>query len=312
MTENSRKKVCILGAGAMGCLYGGLLAENPSLDVCLVARNEEKAAFLEKQGILLTEGNCQRRIPVRCIASGKCTFTPDYVIVLVKAHETQASFHGNRALFTDRTFVLTLQNGLGGAQFLQEKISPGLFAAGISRHNSTLLGAGKILHGGSGLTLAGAFSPEGKECVEAFLELFRSSGIAAEESTDISRTLWEKLLVNLALNPLTMLYQVKNGQIAEEESLRREAALLVREALTVARAEGISPGTDEEVLAHVFQVAHSTAQGTSSMLQDFLRKKKTEVDAINGAVIALAEKHHLAVPCNRRIVSQVHEAEKNF
>lgn len=296
----------------MGCLYGGLLAENPSLDVCLVARDEEKASFLEKQGILLTEGNCQRRIPVRSIPSGKCTFAPDHVIVLVKAHETRSAFYENRTLFTDRTFVLTLQNGLGGAQFLREKISPRLFAAGISRHNSTLLGPGSILHGGSGLTLAGAFSPEGEECVQAFLELFRKSGIPTEAVADVRKALWEKLFVNLALNPLTMLYKVKNGKIAEDGALRREASLLVREALTVARAEGIRTGSEEEVLLHVFNVARATAQGCSSMLQDFLRGRKSEIDAINGAVVALAEKHGLEVPCNRRIVARVHEAEKDF
>ena len=308
--DREKKKVCILGAGALGCLYGGLLSENPALDVCLIARNGEKAAFLENQGILLTEKGVERRIPVRCFASGDVIGEPDFVIVLVKAHETEGAFSANRRLFSDRTFVLTLQNGLGGADFLRRNLPVHLFAAGISRHNSTLLAPGRILHGGEGQTVLGAFSPEGETCAGHFLALFRSSSIAAEKSAHIQRTLWEKLFVNLALNPLTMLHRVKNGRIAEDASLRREAAFLVEEALAVARAEGIETGTLQEEMDRVCRVALATGKGTSSMLQDRLCGKKTEIDALNGMVVLLAEKHQINVPHNRQIIALVHEAEQ--
>lgn len=304
-----KKKVCILGSGAMGCLYGGALASDPSLDVWFIARDEKKSSFLNEQGITILEEGMEKKIPVRSFPSGDGFFEPDYLLVFVKAHQTADAFRENRSLFTDHTRVLTLQNGLGGSEFFKEHVDHSLLSAGISNHNSTLLSPGRILHGGRGRSILGELFPEGKACAREFALLFRNSFIPVEYSSDIRRSIWEKLLVNLAINPLTMLYQVKNGQILQQESLRNEAEVLVKEALCIAAAEGIK-FEEEEALTHVFQVAEATSEGRSSMLQDRLLGRKTEIDAINGAVIALARKHGIALPHNDRIVSLVHEVEE--
>lgn len=310
MSDRQKKKVCILGAGAMGCLYGSALLSDPALDVYFIAGDEQKAAFLNTHGITLLENGTEKTFPVQCVPSGGlCGFEPDYVLVFVKAHQTEKAFCANRTLFTDHTRVLTLQNGLGGSGFLKEHVNHSLLAAGISDHNSTLLAPGRILHGGSGRSILGELFPEGKSCALEFTELFRNSPIPMEYSSDICRCIWEKLLVNLAINPLTMLYQVNNGEILQQEILYREAEALVKEALLVAEAEGIVL-EEEEALSHVFAVAQATSAGRSSMLQDRLLGRKTEIDAINGAVTDLARKHHIAVPHHDRIVSLVHEAEK--
>jgi 2-dehydropantoate 2-reductase len=196
--------------------------------------------------------------------------------------------------------ALTLQNGLGNAQLLGPKACPGTTAEG-----ATLLGPGLVLPAGSGPTYAAA--------PEWVIDLFQRAGFEAHRCNveESDAYLWGKLAVNCAINPLSALLQVKNGELLhcpEAANLMNRAAL---ECAEIARAKGIHLPFDD-VTAHVHQVATQTADNKSSMLQDIMRGARTECDAINGAVVREGRIAGLPTPVNEILWQLVRSKERTF
>lgn len=299
-------QTAILGAGAMGCLYAAYLARNPAVRLTLICHSAGEAALIQQQGILITENGTQSAIPVRTAVSGSPHLAADILFLFVKAHTTAAALEDNPGLISPRTVVVSLQNGLLYPE-LMRRFAPEQLAAGISCHNSTRLGPGNIFHAADGETRIG--SPAGRtETAEKVCSLFRGTGLSAVADSDIRRTIWRKLFVNMAINPLTALFQERNGFIVRNPVCRKWAERLTDEALKTAEAEGIVFDR-AEILAHIFAVAEATSAGRSSMFQDRLSGRRTEIDYICGAVARLAEQHGLEAPCNARLTALIHDIE---
>ena len=290
----------------MGCLYAAYLARNPAVQLTLICHSEEDAALLRRQGILITENGKQSAIPVQTAVSGSPLIPADFLFLFVKAHTTAAALDDNPGVVSPQTIVVSLQNGLLYPELAQH-FAPEQLVVGISCHNSTRLGPGCIFHAADGETRLG--SPAGvAESTEKVCRLFRGTGLSVAADSDVRRTIWRKLFVNMAINPLTALFQERNGFIARNPVCRKWAERLTDEALKTAAAEGIIFDRTE-ILAHIFAVAEATAAGRSSMFQDRLCGRRTEIDYICGAVAQLAALHGLKAPCNARLTALVHDVE---
>ena len=310
-SEERPMKVAILGAGAMGCLYGGMLAE-AGHEVVLVDVWQDHVEALNTSGLVIEESGQERRIEnLRAVTRPSEAGVCDLVVVFVKATLTEQAMREALCLVGERTMVLTLQNGLGNVEKLNAAAGAPHVVAGTTGHGSTLLGPGRIRHAGKGETIIGEQSGERSERIAALASAFERAGIVTKISENVMGLIWTKLIVNVGINALTAVTGLKNGQLVdypETEALMREA---IDEASAVAKAKGIRFEVDDP-FEHTRSIARKTAGNRSSMLQDVLNKRRTEISVINGAVVEEGERLGIAVPVNTVLTRLISVREKTY
>lgn len=304
-------KIAILGAGAMGSLYGGLLAEGGN-EVWLIDVWQQHVDIINQRGLSI-EGISGNRI----IKNIKATSNPsdagkvDLVIIFVKSTITDTAVSANKILFQHHPMVLTLQNGLGNIEKIEKFIDRSYILAGITSHGSTMLGAGKVNHAGVGETHLGELDGSISSRVEELYQVFSSSGLKTTLSNNVLGLIWSKLMVNVGINALTAITGMKNGTLIEFQETEELLELAVAEAYKVAKATGISLSY-EDPIAHTKAVCKATAANQSSMLQDVLNKRTTEIDMINGAIVREGNLLGISTPVNKVLTNLVAVLQKNF
>ncbi|CAH1747590.1 2-dehydropantoate 2-reductase [Thauera humireducens] len=284
----SHYPVAIVGAGALGLAFAARLAATGP--VAVIARNAARAAELTR-GVQI--GGRLRRLDV---FAPDALPTADWAVLLVKTGDTDAAARLASALRPHG--LLSLQNGLIENQL--HEACPALAAGQGVTTEGAYRDATAIHPSGAGETLL----PPGFEDLAA---LFVRAGFVARVDPDIARARLAKLLVNLAINPLAALFRVPNGALLEPPH-RVLLDTLVREALPVLRANGLD--LDEgAALSRVHGVARATAANRASMLQDVLAGRRTEIDAITGALLAMAETGGFEVPTHRAVHTLVRALE---
>jgi 2-dehydropantoate 2-reductase len=235
---------------------------------------------------------------------------PDLALILVKTYATQNAVSLVRPVCSPSTIFLTLQNGIGNWERIAEITGRPAVLAGSTAQGATLLGPGKIRHGGNGATYIGEPRGAASDRVKRIIEVFRESGLVTESSDDVERLIWEKLIINVGINAITGLTGIRNGFIAEMQEAAELCSAAVEEAIVVARAKGFPIG--EEMVERVIGVARATARNRSSMGQDVDKKKRTEIDAINGAVVRFAGEEGIATPVNMALTSLIKVLEAQY
>ena len=182
--------------------------------------------------------------------------------------------------------------------------------AGTTAHGATLLGPGNIRHAGAGHTTIGFWAGGPLRRAEELARAFTTAGIETEAVADIKPVVWEKLLVNVGINAITALTNIKNGQLLDREATRELARAAVEEAGQVARAKGVSLRPD--MVGYVFQVAEATGSNRSSMGQDVDSGRLTEIKAINGAVVRMGAEEGVATPVNFTLAALVETLESHY
>ena len=300
-------ELLIIGAGAMGGLFGALLA--PHAAVSLLTTNQEHAAVMGGHGLTLVDlDGATRRVPVRVLTDPQdYGRRADVVLVCTKTRATAQAAATARDLLAADGLALTLQNGLGNLEQLVAAVGAQRAAAGVTSQAATLLAPGRVRHAGSGPTVLGI--PPGRgEAIAAVAGLFNRAGLETRISDDVDSLLWSKLIVNVGINALTALLRVPNGVLAQTPECDLLMARAVAEAVAVARA--LSIGLDgERQLERVREVCLRTADNRASMLQDILRGRPTEIDAINGAVVARGRAAGVDTPVNLLLTQLVQALE---
>jgi 2-dehydropantoate 2-reductase len=296
-------RVAVVGAGAMGCLYGGHLAE-AGVGVTLVDIWREHVDAINGNGLHITGVSGDRLVHVSATTDPETVGEIDLVLMFVKSYDTAQAMRGSKPLIGDDTYVLTLQNGLGNLEAITEAVGAGRVLGGTTSHGSTLVCPGEIRHAGVGPTVIGALDRGSRSMVEKVAEIFNDAGLQTRVSGDVRSDIWGKLLVNLGINALTALTGLRNGQLLDVPELRRLMRLAVEEGMRVAEADGVYLGPLNHV-AHVYEVAEATGTNRSSMLQDVDRGRRTEIDALNGAVVRLGEKLGVETSVNRALTALV-------
>ncbi|OOM76687.1 2-dehydropantoate 2-reductase [Clostridium puniceum] len=299
--------IAIIGAGAMGCLYGAYLSKEN--DVIMLDSYEPQVNSINQNGVTLIEADGSEKVykNVKAYKSGTCKDSVDLVIVFVKSTYTEQALEENKDLFGKDTFVMTLQNGAGNDRKIKKYVNQCNIIIGTSKHNAVNLGEGKIKHGGSGMTTIGS-NYNADNVVEAVASCLGKAGIEVEVSDDIQRIIWSKLFVNLSINTFTALIQTPIGYMIQNESAWNFAKRLVYEAVEVAEADG-TYFDRREALEMVRDVCTKAGTGYSSMYQDRKKKIKMEIDAINGAIVEQAKLYGVPTPYNSLIVDLIHAVE---
>ncbi|MEN8199648.1 MAG: 2-dehydropantoate 2-reductase [Thermodesulfobacteriota bacterium] len=305
----------ILGPGALGCLFGSrlFLADDKQDEILLIDHRPERAAELTEQGIIYESKDTRQRIPLPVSSSPEELGHLDTLFFCVKSHDLKNSLDFAAPLLGPSTLLIFLQNGISHLEYEQAEWLQGIPAFGTSSEGATVLTTGHIRHAGKGHTHLGFLSPGSSEESGRLRKLtmrLQNSGITSSVSPDIRSRLWGKLFINAGINGLTVIHNRPNGWLLTSETIKDEIRELVKEAETVARAMGIH--ISEDPFAATLTVCEKTADNISSMLQDVRRQRKTEIDAINGAISRLGRQLNIATPRNDAIVAQVKDIEKQY
>ncbi len=289
-------KVMVVGTGAMGTLFSAMLALGGH-EVWLLGRRPEVVEAIRREGITLVRGEARQKARVKATVRAAEAGPMELVIVFVKAYDTLQACQDALPAVGPGTAVLTLQNGLNNVETIASVVGRGRVLAGVTSHGATLMGPGRVRHAGAGETAIGELDGGETERLQRVAGALRRAGIEVEISHAVNSLIWGKLVVNAAINPLTALLGVPNGELLAREGARELLRASALEAAAVAVALGIPlPYTDPMERAET--VCCLTASNRSSMLQDVDRGIQTEIDFINGAVVREGEARGVLTPVN--------------
>jgi 2-dehydropantoate 2-reductase len=306
-------KIVIVGGGAIGRLFGSFLGKGGH-EVNLIDIDQEVIGAIQGEGIGLMAQDEEDRdvivtIPVTALNNGSKVESCDLVLLLVKSQATQAAARSIAHLVSDTCPVMSIQTGLGNLEIIKEVVPEKNILLGITFMSGTALGGARVRQGGIGTTYIGELNGEFTPRLEKIFKVFTDCGIVTQMAHRILGRLWCKVIVYSAINPLSAILKVPNVCLtSEEESISLMKALL-NEGKQVADACSI-----DLVCPDLYQLLYDTCQQSannlSSMLQDILNERGTEIDAQNGAICRYAEKHGLHVPTQQTIFQLIKLLER--
>ena len=280
------KKIIVLGAGAIGSVYGALLSRK---NYVTLIGNKDHVKAIQVQGLNLIGDTCQK---FRLKAESEINaIAPNTLILLTtKAKDSIQALEQIKPILRNDTIILILQNGLGNEGLVKERVGEVEVLRGVTDIAAEFLAPGRV-HFWKGKTTIGK-SKSAKEISRTFAAASLETCI----SEDITGEIWNKLILNCVINPLTALFNVRNNEISSE-SLKWIRHSIIRECLTVGKAEKIELKLDPAEVDHKISCYHNL----SSMCQDIIKGKKTEIAFLNGKIVELGQKHEIPTPVNQTI-----------
>ena len=294
-------QVAVIGAGAVGCYYGGLLLR-AGHDVTFIGRPAHVDA-INANGLLLDLKTFKGYLPAKSATDTKTLTSPDLVLVCVKSADTEQAGRALAGRLRPDTSVLSLQNGVDNAQRLSAVIGQAVIPA-VVYVGSEMAGPGHIRHHGGG-DLAIGRSPAS----EALAQTLEAAGVHTTISDDIEVTLWSKLVINCAFNALSAVADISYGPMLEVAGARDVVTRAVQEAIAVARAHGVS--LPDDLLANILNIPTMMPQQKSSTAQDLARGKPSEIDFLNGHVVRKGAELGVPTPTNHALQVMVKLAERS-
>lgn len=298
-------KICILGAGALGCAIGGVLTEADN-EVWLINRNEEHVAAMNRRGLILREDDKDRTVQVRALTTAAQAGVVDLVIVLVKSFHTSEAIRSSTSLLGPETIVMSLQNGAGHEDILAEVVGRKRLLAGKTYAGGTQDGIARVAIGTRGRdTFVGELDGRITDRVQHVVDTFNAAGLLAHVTDNIMGTIWDKLLINVATGALSSITGLVYGDLYAVPEVEACALAAVAEAMAVAKASGVVLSTTEPRETWVKAADGLPFDFKASMLQSLEKGSITEVDYINGAVVRQGLKVGVPTPINETLVASV-------
>jgi len=295
MMTAANDSLLIVGTGAMACLFAARLAE-AGMPFKILGNWSEGTQALQLHGVRLLEAdNREKAYPVVATRHIEDCRGTSFALVLVKSWQTERTARQLAECLAPDGLALTLQNGLGNREVLAKELGTRRVALGVTTLGANLISPGQVRPAGEGVTTLNAHPR-----LAPLADLLRSASFLVEYSPDANGLLWGKLVINAAINPLTALLGVPNGELLTRPTARALMAAAAREAAAVAVANGIVLPFPDPVVA-VESIAQRTATNISSMLQDVLRGAPTEIDVISGAIVQASTRMGLPTPVNRTL-----------
>lgn len=303
------KRIAIIGPGAMGILFSYYLQQVCS-DLFLIDYREDRAKLLNQKGLKVETQEGIKDFRVKVITNPLGLETASLVLVCVKAYSTFQAVKRVKTLVGKRTLILTLQNGLGNLEAITKLFPQRQVLGGTTSLGANVIEPGWVKFAGSGEIVIGQLTG-GTEKAEKVAELLKKAGLEVRTTDNLEGTIWSKVLINVGINALTAILRLRNGKLLNYEGTRILMKEAVKEAEAVARAKGLKLLYSDPLL-RVEEVAKRTGENISSMLQDVRAKRRTEIDAINGAIVKEAKRLGLSVPVNHLLTLLVKTIEESY
>jgi 2-dehydropantoate 2-reductase len=283
-------KVAVMGAGAVGCYYGGMLAR-AGHDVTLIARPRHVDA-VQSDGLHMETRTFDEHVRLAASSEPTAVQGADLVLFCVKSTDTEAAGALIRPHLAPGTLVLCLQNGVDNADRLRTVLPEHAVAAAVVYVATEMAGPGHVRHHGRGELV---IEPASRS--EAVAQAFIAADVPVEISGNVRGALWAKLILNCAYNAVSAIAQLPYGKTVQGEGVKDVMRDVVAECLAVAEAEGVQVQGDMHLA--VDKLAGSMPNQFSSTAQDLARGKPTEIDYLNGLVVRRGEALGVATPANR-------------
>lgn len=305
-------RIAIIGAGAMGCRYGSSL-HSAGAEVWLYDVWKDHIDRINKHGLTIHDDENICNIKINATTEIETIPKPDVVIIFTKSMHTENAMVEVLKIIDNKTIILTLQNGLGNIETISKYTDIENVIAGVTNYASDLIAPGEIEAKGSGITKIMALGKASENAAKQIYSLLNEGGIHTKISKNVLVDVWEKVAFNVALNTLTALTFLTVGDLGRTSEGLEMAKTLAAEVIMVAKKRGIDANLDN-VYATIESVFSPQMSGDhkTSMLQDRLFKKKTEIEGICGGVITEAEKNDLEVPHIETIYKLIKIIEKNY
>lgn len=292
------KKILVCGTGAMGSLFSVLLTARGH-EVNIFGTWTEAMKTIASDGIAVYRDDevIFRSYPIPTYKVLPAGYQADLVLVLVKTYQT-GSLVKRLAGIDQNIPILTLQNGAGNKELIESLVGNPTFA-GVTNNGANLRSAGEVNWVGDG----GTILPDQWILRDVFTE---NDSLPMKLSFEIDTTeaIWEKLLINAAINPLTAIYGIKNGELLKNGGPRERMIVIIRECLSL-KLEPVDEFVFDRELAKIDQVLRATAGNTSSMLSDVSRGGQTEIESITGAILREAKKQSKPTPVNQSVYADI-------
>ena len=274
-------RIAIIGPGAIGSLYAALLARG-GRDVFLLDHREERAARLTSEGITVHDGDEAWHIPVTSSTRAADFGVADAVCVCTKAYQTASAVSGIAPLVDPDTILVSLQNGLGNIEILAG-MDPSHCVCGSTGMGALLDETGTLRWTGHGTTQLAPFEKTPVAHAETIRRLLVEAGCECEVLPDAESMLWGKLVINAAINPITALYGITNGDLLKHDEARERAFAAAREARMIADTKGITLPYDD-VVAAVTDICQRTSSNRSSTRSCFRGTSSGRTTTISSSI----------------------------
>ena len=305
-------KICILGAGALGCALGGVLTEAGN-EVWLINRNQGHIEAMSRNGLVLRDGGVDRTVQVHASTTVVPVGVVDLVIVLVKSFQTGEAMKQALSLLGPDTVVMSLQNGLGHEDILADIVGRERVLAGKTYAGGTELAPGYVTIGTRGKdTHIGELDGRVTERVRSIADTFTAAGLQTTVSDNIMGTIWDKLLVNVATGALSGITGLVYGDLYAVPEVEACAVAAVAETMAVAKASGIQLTTTDPHQPWLKAAAGLPFEFKASMLQSLEKGYRTEIDFVNGAVVRQGAKCGVPTPVNQTLVACMKGVERRL
>jgi 2-dehydropantoate 2-reductase len=300
--------ITIIGNGALGLLFASFFAAK-KIKVQIITKKELSASEINKYGIFITDlsGKVINYKDNLYATTDYNRLQPsDISIILTKAYSTQEAVEKNLKFLKATKTIITLQNGLGNVEILDRYLSENNIIAGTTSLGATAIDFNKTKYCGKGIVDIASFKniKSDESVLRELSELFEKSDIICNIHKNWKTVVWSKLYVNAIINPITALYKVKNGGILENPELTKLAKQISDEILNILKAEQIEIQL-EHPFERILKICKITSSNHSSMLQDILNHKQTEIEQITGEIIRIANKSGIETPINRMMYEKL-------
>jgi 2-dehydropantoate 2-reductase len=292
-------KICIIGAGAMGGLYGARLIR-AGQDVSFVDNRQDVVDNINRDGLHLTGVDGEHWIAGPA-SINPADFAPaDIAFIHTDTNNTgNAALHAQKVLSADGAWAITFQNGIGNVETLQDVLGPARVAGGISYHSAASPAPGRSDHTNAGRTFIGELNGAASGRIRQLDDLLTGAGFDVSIAEDIESVIWSKFVLNCAVNPVSAITGLRTGEIGASEPARDFQQVILEEVLEVVQARGISLGdTDPRAAVEGFT---GRLFNRPSMLQHMDAGLATEIDSLNGAVVREGQRLGVDTPFNQAL-----------
>ena len=297
--------IVILGAGAMGSFFGGLLAKNGN-QVTLVDVNETHVDAIKERGLIIEVEGESERIQVDATTNAKEVSNADLVILFCKYPDTESALSEAMAYIEPRTYIWTLQNGIGNIEKISKFVEEDKIVKGLTSATSIIQGPGHVSTNFKGKTETYYWPLSGvdNQVLSDAAEALSTAGLPTFLAPDIDYRIWRKLVINSALTVISGFNNTRIGDAYFNDPGRELCEKVVMELVDVAQASGI-PLELEDALSYLEQLANSAVDHVGSTTISLQLKERTEVDTMNGAIVRAGKIHNIPTPVNETIVQIV-------
>ena len=294
--------IVIFGAGAIGSLFGALLSKKNN--VVLIARKSH-VDNIKRKGLLIT-GLTNKKINIDAFEKIEdLSIKPELVIITVKSNDTYKVIQKIKNHTYKNTIILSLQNGLNNIDDIKQFIDEEKIIAGITTHGVIFTKPGEIKHTGIGKTIIGELDGSESDRIKKISKVFCNSNIQTQIDKNIIKQIWIKAIINSSINPLTTIFKCKNGYLLENPILEKIVEKICFESTKIAKSENILVNY-KNMIIQTKQVIADTSDNYSSMYQSIKKKKKTEIDSINGVLVNIGEKNNQDADINKILINLIH------